>query len=83
MVYDSRSSRVVAEEVRKHGGTPVRERVGHSYIKAAMRQRNAIFGGEVSGHFYWRENFYCDSGVIAMIEVLNILSRERRPMSEV
>jgi len=83
VLYDIRSSRVVPEEVRKHGGVPVRERVGHSFMKATMRRRNALFGGELSGHFYWRENFYADSGVIAMIEMLNILSRERKPMSAV
>ncbi len=82
VVYDIRSSRVVPEEIRKHGGIPVRERVGHSYMKATMRQRNAVFGGELSGHFYWRENFYADSGVITMIEVLNTLSQERKPLSE-
>jgi phosphomannomutase len=82
VVYDLRSSRVVQEEIRKYGGTPIRERVGHSFMKATMRERKAILGGELSGHFYWRENFYADSGVITMINVLNILSRERRPMSE-
>jgi phosphomannomutase len=82
VVYDLRSSRVVQEEIRKYGGTPVRERVGHSFMKGTMRQRNAVLGGELSGHFYWRENFYADSGVITMINVLNILSRERRHMSE-
>jgi phosphomannomutase len=82
VVYDLRSSRVVQEEIRKYGGTPVRERVGHVFMKAAMRQRNAVLGGELSGHFYWRENFYADSGVITMINVLNILSRERRALSE-
>jgi phosphomannomutase len=51
-------------------------------MKATMRQRNAVLGGELSGHFYWRENFYADSGVITMINLLNILSRERRAMSE-
>ena len=83
VVYDVRSSRAVVEEIRAHGGIPVRERVGHSFIKATMRKRNAVFGGELSGHFYWRENYYADSGVIAMIEVLNILSKEKKPLSEV
>ena len=82
VVYDIRSSRVVAEEIRRHGGVPVRERVGHSYMKATMRQRNAVFGGELSGHFYWRENYYADSGVITMIEVLNILSQKRQSLGE-
>ena len=83
VVYDVRCSRVVAEEIRAHEGIPVRERVGHSFMKATMRQRNAVLGGELSGHFYWRENYYADSGAIAMIEVLNILSKEKMPLSEV
>jgi phosphomannomutase len=82
VIYDVRSSRVVPEEIRKHGGIPVRERVGHSYIKATMRQRDALFGGELSGHFYWRANYNCDSGAITMVELLNILSSERRSLSE-
>lgn len=82
VVYDIRSSRVVPEEIRKHGGIPIRERVGHSFIKATMRQREAILGGELSGHFYWRSNYYCDSGIVTMIEVLNILGSERRSLSE-
>lgn len=83
IVYDLRSSRVVAEEVRRAGGLPVRERVGHSYMKTTMRQRNAIFGGELAGHFYWRDNYFADSGFITMIMLLNLLSAEHRPFSEV
>ena len=82
VVYDIRSSRVVAEEVRKHGGTPIRERVGHSFMKATMREHDAVMGGELSGHFYWRDNFFADSGAITMVHVLNILSREGKPLSE-
>ena len=82
VVYDIRSSRVVAEEVSKHGGTPIRERVGHSFMKATMREHDAVLGGEVSGHFYWRDNFFADSGAITMVHVLNILSREGKPLSE-
>jgi len=82
VVYDLRSSRVVAEEIRRAGGIPVRERVGHSFIKATMRQRNAYFGGELSGHFYWRDNYFADSGVITMIMLLNMLSAEHRPFSD-
>ena len=82
VVYDLRSSHVVSEEIRQAGGTPVRDRVGHSFMKATMRQRNAVYGGELSGHFYWRENFFADSGHITMIQMLNILSAERRAFSE-
>jgi len=81
IVYDIRSSRVVPEEIRKHGGTPVRERVGHSFMKAALRKHNAIMGGELSGHFYWRDNYFADSGVIAMIQALNIISETGQSLS--
>ncbi len=81
IVYDLRSSWAVPEEIRKVGGNPYREMVGHSNIKATMREKNAVFGGELSGHYYFKENYYADSGVIALIEVLNVLSRRNVPMS--
>lgn len=74
VVYDLRSSWVVKEEIARAGGTPLRDRVGHSFIKATMRERGASFGGELSGHFYFRDNFTCDSGVIAMASVLSLLT---------
>ncbi len=74
IVYDLRSSRALVEEIKKHGGKPRRERVGHSHLKAAMRKTNAPFGGELSGHSYYRDNFYCDSAVITLLEVLTVLS---------
>jgi len=83
VVFDLRSSRIVAEEVARLGGRPIRERVGHSFMKATLRKEGGRFGGELSGHFYFRENFYSDSGIIALIEVLNILSADPRPFSEV
>jgi phosphomannomutase len=81
-VYDLRSSWVVKEEIAKAGGVPIRERVGHSFIKATMRERGAVFGGELSGHFYFADNFTTDSGVIAMASALSLLSTERRRLSE-
>lgn len=81
IVYDLRSSWIVPEEIKNAGGNPYRERVGHSHIKAAMREKNAIFGGELSGHYYFRDNYYAGSGIIALIEVLNILSSKNVPMS--
>jgi phosphomannomutase len=83
VVYDLRSSDVVPEEVARLGGRPIRERVGHSFMKAVLRKEGGLFGGELSGHFYFRENFYSDSGIIALIEVLNILGADPRPFSEV
>ena len=82
VIYDLRSSRVVAEVIAANGGTPVRERVGHSFIKARMRAENAVFGGEFSGHYYFRENYNADSAVIAVVKVLNVLSKSGRPFSE-
>jgi phosphomannomutase len=81
ILYDLRSSWILPEEIKKAGGNPYRERVGHSHIKAAMREKNAIFGGELSGHYYFRENYFADSAIIALIEVLNILSSRNVPMS--
>jgi phosphomannomutase len=82
VVYDLRSSRVVSEEIIKNEGTPRRERVGHSYLKKAMRDSHAVFGGELSGHFYYADNFCADSGLITLVHVLNIVSDSDKPISE-
>ncbi len=82
VVYDLRSSRVVAEEVEKAGGVPIKERVGHSFIKATMRAHDAVFGGELSGHYYFKDNFTSDSGVISMLLVLERMQREGGKLSE-
>jgi phosphomannomutase len=74
ILYDLRSSWVVRQEIEKVGGTPLRERVGHSFIKATMRERGARFGGELSGHFYFADNFCCDSGEIACVSLLSHLA---------
>jgi phosphomannomutase len=82
IVYDLRSSWVVKEEVKKHGGKPIRDRVGHSFIKATMRANDAVFGGELSGHFYFRDNYTCDSGMLAMVSALNLIAGEKRAFSQ-
>lgn len=85
IVYDLRSSWVVKEEIQRAGGIAIRDRVGHSFIKATMRERGALFAGELSGHFYFGENFTTDSGVLAMISALNVVSSAENattPMSE-
>jgi len=82
VVYDLRSSLVVTEEILKNAGTPRRERVGHAFMKKAMRDSHALFGGELSGHFYYRDNYYADSGMITLVHVLNIVSEARMPISE-
>ncbi len=82
IVYDLRSSRVVAEEIIKHGGTPRRERVGHAYMKKAMRDSHAVFGGELSGHFYYRDSFCTDSGLITLVNMINLVGQASTPVSE-
>ena len=82
VVYDLRSSRVVAEEIRAAGGVPRRERVGHSFMKKAMADGHGIFGGELSGHFYFRDNFNCDSAAIVFATAVSVLASQDRPVSE-
>lgn len=83
IVYDLRSSWIVSEEIKSAGGKPIRERVGHPYIKQTMRKYNAPFGGELSGHYYFRENYFADSGLLAFVHFLNAISRENKPVSEI
>ncbi|MHC4677369.1 MAG: phosphomannomutase/phosphoglucomutase [Planctomycetota bacterium] len=82
ILYDLRSSRVVAEEIIRHGGTPRRERVGHAFMKKTMRDAHALFGGELSGHFYYRDNFCADSGMVTLVHALNIVSEASLPVGE-
>ncbi len=82
VVYNLICSRNVPEAIERAGGKAVRSRVGHSFIKPLMRENNAIFGGEHSGHFYFRENFYADSGLIAFLHVLELMAQEKKPVSE-
>jgi phosphomannomutase len=81
VVYDLRSSWVVIEDIIKSGGTPRRERVGHSFMKKAMRDSHAVFGGELSGHFYYRDNYCADSAAITLVHVLNIVNEAAVPIS--
>jgi phosphomannomutase len=82
IIHNLITSRAVPEIVTEHGGTPVRTRVGHSFIKAVMREHGAIFGGEHSGHFYFRDFWFADSGMLAALHVLAALGSQGRPLSE-
>ena len=82
IVYDLRSSHVVADEVKAAGGVPRRDRVGHAFIKKTLAETGAVFGGELSGHFYFRDNFFADSGAIAFARVLSVLSEQNKPFSQ-
>jgi phosphomannomutase len=75
-------SKVVPEVIRENGGTPLRTRVGHSFIKKVMAETGAAFGGEHSGHYYFRDNYRADSGIIASVVVLEALSTAGIPLSE-
>ena len=82
ILYNLIVSKSVPALVQSMGGTAVRTRVGHSYIKAEMRRLNAIYGGEHSGHFYFRDNWFADSGLIAFLITLELVSVEGKPLSE-
>lgn len=82
VVYDLRSSKAVEEDILKAGGKPVRGRVGHVFLKQALADHGGVFGGELSGHFYFRDNFNADSGVIAMVAALSELARSGKKLSE-
>jgi phosphomannomutase len=82
ILYDVRASRAVPDTVRRAGGTPYINRVGHAFFKARMRKEGSLFGGEVSGHYYFRD-FYCaDSGTLPALLMLEYLSRRDEPFSE-
>jgi phosphomannomutase len=83
ILYNLICSRSVPELISEHGGIPVRSQVGHSLIKKTMREEDVIFGGEHSGHFYFRDNWYADSGMIALMQCLELFSEAGKPVSEV
>ena len=83
VIHNLITSRAVPELITEHGGTPVRARVGHSFIKAKMAETNAIFGGEHSGHFYFRDFWFADSGMLAALHTLAALGHDDRPLSAI
>ena len=83
IVHNLITSRAVPETVRKLGGTPVRTRVGHSFIKQVMAETGAVFGGEHSGHYYFADNYRADSGMLAMLVILQVISEDGRPLSKI
>jgi phosphomannomutase len=82
IIHNLITSRAVPEIVTEHGGTPVRTRVGHSFIKAKMAETGAVFGGEHSGHFYFRDFWFADSGMLAALHVLAALGTQAGPLSQ-
>jgi phosphomannomutase len=80
--YDLRSSWAVPEVIRESGGTPRMSRVGHAFIKQQMREADAVFAGELSGHYYFRDNYFTESSALAILHVANLVSRSSVPLSE-
>ena len=81
IIYDLRASWVVPEEIRAHRGYPVRERVGHAFIRAAMREKEAWFAGEKTGHYYFRDTSYADCADLAVLGVLSLMCRDGKKLS--
>jgi phosphomannomutase len=82
IIHNLITSRAVPEIIAEHGGKPVRTRVGHSFIKARMAETGAVFGGEHSGHFYFRDFWFADSGMLAALHVLAALGGQDAPLSQ-
>jgi phosphomannomutase len=82
IIHNLITSRAVPEIVREHGGEPIRERVGHSFIKGTMAETGAIFGGEHSAHFYFRDFWRADSGMLAALHTMAALGGQEKPLSE-
>ena len=70
------------EEIEKHGGRAIESRVGHSFMKKAMRENDAVFGGELSGHYYFKDFFYADSAIFAMLSLIDLMRKENKSLSE-
>ena len=82
IIYDLRASFAVKDIVARCGGTALMNRVGHAFIKRRMREDNAIFGGEVTGHYYFRDNFYADNGFIPALLILELMSRKGQTLAQ-
>ncbi|MFQ5791123.1 MAG: phosphomannomutase/phosphoglucomutase [Acidobacteriota bacterium] len=82
IIYDVRASWAVKETLEALGGRPLINRVGHAFFKQRMRKERALFGGEVSGHYYFRDNYYADNGMIPALLILELMSKKRKRLSE-
>ncbi len=82
ILYDLRSSRAVPECIRENGGKAIQSRVGHAFIKAQMRENDAVFAGELSGHYYFKQNFTAESQGLAMIMLSNLICKKNKPVHE-
>lgn len=83
ILYDVRSSKIVPETIKENKGTPVPSRVGHSFVKATMRQKDIIFGGELSGHYYLKENYFCETPFFVLFKIIEEISLQKQPFSKI
>jgi phosphomannomutase len=82
VIYDLRASHAIRDTAARYGGRALMNRVGHAFFKGRMREENAVFGGEVTGHYYFRENFYADNGFIPALLILELMSRKKQSLTE-
>src|ERR1019366_5257266 len=82
IIYDLRASYAVKDMVAQYGGTALMNRVGHAFFKTRMRETNASFGGEVTGHYYFRDNFYADNGFIPALLILELMSKKGQSLRD-
>ena len=82
IVYDLRASHAIKDVAARYGGKAVMNRVGHAFFKGRMRELNAVFGGEVTGHYYFRDNFYCDNGFIPALLMLELMSKKGQSLKQ-
>ncbi len=82
IIYDLRASYAVRDVVERYGGTSLMNRVGHAFFKRRMRETNGIFGGEVTGHYYFRDNFYADNGFIPALLILELMSKKGQSLRD-
>jgi phosphomannomutase len=82
IVYDLRASYAVRDTVARYGGKAIMNRVGHAFIKRTMREQDGIFGGEVTGHYYFRDNFYADNGFIPALLMLELMSKKQQSLAD-
>lgn len=80
-LYDLRSSKIVAELIEENGGTAVMTRVGHSFIKQQMKKEDALFAGELSGHFYYKDSYFAESSIITVLKIMALLEQEGKSLS--
>jgi len=82
IIYDLRASYAVRDVVERYGGTSLMNRVGHAFFKRRMRETNGIFGGEVTGHYYFRDNFFADNGFIPALLILELMSKKGQSLRD-